>query len=772
MGQCRVVEILGADCLGEAYETEYGNTRKCHTMHAAPAPLGENSRLKTFYGRAGSLRHPCLIHYFAYGVDDGFEWLRSEPPTFAAAELTESERLAAAHFAETEKNAALEGQHDDAFGAIEPGFSTLQSLFDATGGAIAASDACLVAGDISEALQFLRENGFGSGPLSADAVMLDKVPREDEMIARLRFHALEGWEADAEGLARTGAEFAALLEKLAAAATGRRAEKIAAALADFAKKIAAAPAEPFHGALCEMLAAADMGRMPRFDPKPAAAHHYGAGAESADAASASRKGGGGVRRRKSRRKAEAPQRPNGPPPSGFFKSIRFVLKASAVGVVVAAALFATSKTLAYFDWRDREEFLMSDPRFTSITVADMATGRSYPANELPRNVMDFTPAQLELVAPNNPVAATRLLVWQLENEPDQTESIEALANTIRRQAAQFNQMAPTDPAFAYWRGYAILLGINVDNGEAGDGSPPDDADRGILWLKRASSRGFPAASILLGDWHASNFTPRTADNDRRAMEFWCEVFAIGGWTSAHAAAIARINWFANNSRGVKAVDPEVGKIIVRASDANEFGAMLLAAKLYEQGFMLELDQGKSSAILRRLVAGSLADHLPVPLLAEARYMFALAFEEGRGSPKSMRSARIWYERAAALNHREAMLRLATILEKGEGDDAGVPELEAARIWRDKAADIQAEPAPPLPSVPLSYKHFLGEELPPAAAPPAAPRPARAPRPAPAAPRTRTPAPLPPQDATAPQSASPSAATEPPVILPVSPVRLD
>ena len=704
LGANRIVKRYdnGLFTLGGAFESEFGKTRKRHTLNIAPVGGGDGgvaeseTPLKSFFERVRELRHPCLVQYYAHGIDGGFEWVRSEPQTGVPESATTSADLI------VEQSQDLEGDVDDP----EPlDFPTLESMLIATEGAISPRDACVVARDVSEAIDFLSEEGIDAGPLAPAAIMLDKPHRKNELIARLRYHALDAAVPDEARIARTAGEFGALLRTLAAALDGSRAEKTAAALNGFAAKLEAAAASgvpvSFHSEFLTLLESIGMPCNRRFIPLE---DDY-ADDEGADASAAPEEAPRKRRAAPDFRKMQAP-------PGSLGQSLLVLFRTLAVIAVVIAGGYGIYLLVKYIGESSKEEYKMfktGEERYSPVKVVnpDNKTVYSIGGDPLPASVMDYTPGQLEAEAYENPVAAARLLVWQIENEPDKTNLINELAFNIRRNAAKFDKAAETDPVAAYWRGYSLLLGVDDR-----DGAPRSETNalraKALDWLERADVRGFTDARILMGDWFAGSRTPTNAENDRAAMMLWIGAFVNQKqtrWMRFHLDAIARINWFVRNNRGVRQEDPQIGEIIISLANAGEPDTMLVAADILRRGFLIERNPNKALEYVRRLSNVNIERNQPA-IFAEAQYQWARALEIGpeAGTPKSLTAARSRYERAAKLDHRDAMLRLAALLETGTGADDGKPDPETAKTWREKAAATPPPPSVPLPAKPLSYTH--------------------------------------------------------------------
>lgn len=336
--------------------------------------------------------------------------------------------------------------------------------------------------------------------------------------------------------------------------------------------------------------------------------------------------------------------------------------------------------MKHIDHRRRANTLITTAqRYSAISIIEDESEK-VEMGAFPEDVLDYTPEQLKTASEKgDAVARARLAILALEENPADP-GLKTVADAILDPLmSRLEVEALSNPVAAYWYGYVRLLGIC---------SEPDSVEA-TSYLRRAIENGCADAGILMGDWLANRNPKGNAEDDRQAMQQWREAFGIPEkWTRTQVDAITRIIAFVRQRRGVKDDDAELAKLLTQAAMAGHLDAMMLVSELHDSGKILENSPSTALSWLRRVTSNGTT---PDVMRAEAQRRMAEMFAAGRGTPASLSAARIWYERAAKLGNKAAMLTLAEFCESGNGADDGKRNYDEARYWRDKAASVILPP---------------------------------------------------------------------------------
>ncbi len=678
LGNQTVRHFVGTDVLGDRYAVVFGSTNHFYDVNISSG-LDAHLTLSDYealLGRISALRHPCLIPYFACGEDDGIAWIRSEHCDGVPDWVTTSVKPAPV-------SPTAESQGDD---ANEISFATLRALLEATNGKISNADRDIIIGDIAEAMAYLHINGLHVGTLSPETVFLDKTFRHSSLIARLRFYA---WPevTTPERMVNDLRQAGDLLSLLLAASDKSKGTKLYKALSELAPLLktpsAFASGKEFYDELCTIFDDHGAFHNPRSEKRSVT---YAADGSVLDPLAIPKNSptpvSASVRRHRSeshRHKTDQRSRKfDSNSATGQMVAAAFRMGLMFVGIVgVGLAVYFGMK---YIDNRRRANTLITTAqRYSAISIIEDESEK-VDMSAFPEDVLDYTPEQLKTASgKGDAIATARLAILALEENPADP-SLKAEADAILAPLmSRLEVEALSNPVAAYWYGYVRLLGICSES----------DSAEAVSYLRRSLESGYADAGILLGDWLANRKSGGDAEDDRQAMQQWRAAFGIPEkWTRTQMDAITRIIAFVRQRRGVKDDDPELAKLLTQAATVGHLDAMMLASELQDSGRILENSPSAALSWLRRITSNGAT---PDVMRAEAQRRMAEMFAVGRGTPASLSAARIWYERAAKLGNKAAMLTLAEFCESGKGAENGKRDYDEGRYWRDKAASVIAPP---------------------------------------------------------------------------------
>ncbi len=674
-----VLQRVGVDPrLGDRYTAFFGTTNRVYDVTIATGP-GATAALREFEALLACVsrfRHPCLIPYFACGIHAGIAWIRSEHTEGAPDWVTASAPPAA-------KDAATED------GDVVC-FPTLRALLDATGGSLAAKDRNVIIGDLAEVTAYLHDHEGHVGVIDSDTICLDKTFRHSSLMARFRYYA---WP-EATTPARQDEDLrqlAALIVTLVEASEGARPGRLGRALSRLAESLLAGEvaldARAFYEAVCQALEAGGDFHKPRTEKRRPTYAADGSVMEPLvlPQTPVPTSGGGSARRHRSahHRHRSKPRSRRLDANSATGQMVAAVLRMTFLFLGIAGVGLGVYFAMRMIERRRQADIMLTGPRrYSAITIIEDEAERAA-QDAFPADIRQYTPEQLKQASAfGNALATARLAVLTLAADPADSAAHAEAEAILSPHRSRLEVAALTDPEAAYWQGYVRLLGIG---GRV-------DAEEAMALLERAVAGGYVDARILLGDWLASRSPERRAEDDRQALQVWRAAYdRPSKWTSTHFDAIARIIHFVRDARGFRPDDADLGSLVVHAASAGHPDAMLLAAELHEKGVLLEKNPSLALGWLRRLSANAT---LRDGLRAEVQHRMAGMFLQGRGTPASASAARIWYERAARLGHRPAMLALVALCETGQGAEGGKPSPEEARYWRKQAESaVDAAPIP-------------------------------------------------------------------------------
>ena len=672
-----ILTRVAVDPLGERYTVLFGTTSRVYAVNVVSGPdtpitLAD---FEAYLARTSQHRHPCLIPYFACGHNEGITWIRSEHSKGAPDWVTASVKPIPP---------AAEGEE-----AEDVYFPTLQTLIDASGGQLALKDRNLIIGDLAEAIAYLHEHNSHAGVITPDTVFLDKASkRGGGLIARLRFYA---WpQATTHDCQINDLRQAAdLILLLLTASSSNRATRLNKSLADYAQTLqdpaTITDGQEFYETVQEILATHGDAHTPRVahQPPPALAPD----AEATPSTPPNNAKPDTIPHLPARRRQNRKRRKRRfDTSSETGKMVISIIHTALMFAGIVGTGVSVYYGMRYLDKRHRTNTLISSSeRYSAFSIIEDETEQAE-GTLLPEDIRDYTFKQLQFASgAGNASATARLAILTLaQNQADINVQAEA-ASLLSPHMSRLEIAAMSDPVAAYWCGYVQLLRISADA----------NTDQAIEHLNQAVAGGFADAHILLGDWLAARTSGGSDEDDRQAMQHWRSAYARPTkWTVTHTDAITRIIAFIRSQRGFKSDDTDLGALITHAASAGHLDAMLLVSECYDAGLLFKETPATALSWLRRIVAHASATNV---MRAEAQRRMADMFAEGRGTPPSLSAARIWYERAAALGNREAMLTLAEYCETGRGTQDKKQTPEEARYWREKAQSIQTAPPATLPS---------------------------------------------------------------------------
>lgn len=662
------------DPLGDRYTVLFGTTNRTYNVNVsygadAPFTLADYEAHLT---RTSALRHPCLIGYFACGENEDVVWIRSEHADGVPDWVTTSV---------TPDGLPAEGQSDE-----DVHFPTLRALMDGAGEQISQKDRNLIIGDLAEAIAYLHEHDSYAGVLTPETIFLEKAPKRSELIARLRFYA---WPETTtpqhqwDDLRQAGE----LILLLLSASQPTRLSRLDKALVAFAKNLLASDSvidgQTFYETVCDILEEHGDFHKPRTEKRVPS---YAAdGSELQPFAvpnkiEAAKKEGSKRHHSPRRRHRNKSKSRHFDSNSATGQMVSAVFRGLLIFAGIVGVGFGVYYSMRYSDERRRENTrISSSMRYSAISIIEDEEEQTKVA-QLPADIRDYTPEQLQLASgQGNAIATARLAILTLSENPTDAEVQAEAASILSPHMSRLEIIAANDPIAAYWCAYVQLLGIDASA----------DSDQAVARLNQAIAGGMSDAHILLGDWLAKRAPKGSPENDRQAMQHWRTAYGRPTkWTSTHLDAIARIIVFIRSNRGYKLDDAELGELIVHAATAGYLDAMLLVSECYDSGLLLEKNASTALSWLRRIIAHA---GIKDAMRAETQRRMADMFAEGRGTPPSLSAARIWYERAAKLGNRQAMLTLAEFCETGRGHEGDKRSPEEARYWRNQA---ESAPLPP------------------------------------------------------------------------------
>ena len=671
-----VLGFVCSDALGERHETVFGSTT--HLLDVCVPPAGASSPTAADYAafveRVSRVRHPCVVRYFASGEAaprDGAEpvpWLRCEHQEGAPASV-----LATA--------VDPAGLPTDENG--RPRVPTFADLLASCGGRLSPKDRDAILGDVLDGLAHLHSLGLPCGHLAPEEIALGHVRHRALPRARIRVYA---WPPDGDP-ADLSADFvlaAPLFRAALDASTAVSKPREAEALAAFADKLGAGGFETAAAAAAGFAAlCAGWGR-PRTDP--ADEGDDPSDDESSPAEESAARGASDSRR---------PPRRHRKPESAFGSEVMrramvfvgiFAVIAFIVGVGVAVYFYLSATAEA----ERRRVSALSGGNLPAILVIPTERASADLLAELPPDVFDYTPAQLELAAaaagdPRAPAAKARAVLEALD-----AAGPGAGAGAFREAAAKMAEVLPalraaasSDPASELLLGRAMLLGL---------GTPLDPAG-GYKHVLKASLDGLREGDLILGDVLASGVkvpdlrAESRVGRDRRAVAAWRRASGTDtAPTPQLRRAADRIAPMLHAGRGIPPASNDYRTWLGRLATAGHEPSLVA---LSSPGGIASDDPAEALKWLRILARLQTADPAR---RAWAQFRMARAFERGEGTPEpDPKAALVWYRRAAEAGSLDAMKALRRLLHDGTPEE----RKEAAK-WSE--ASKSASPAPGLPFV--------------------------------------------------------------------------
>ena len=668
VGPHTVRRFLGDGPLGERYAAVFGTTKRLHLLVVPAKGAPDPDYEEALRAAAPVARIPCVAHRFAAGRDGDLPWLRSElpggAPEWTLSSPLDPDALPPEEHTEKEKDGSLRVR-------------TFGDLLRAAGEDLSPRDRDRLLGDVAEGLADLHAAGLAClGALDANGVALDRFAGTRRPIARILSYAAIPPGGAAKAAASDVAQFAALVRLAAAPAPGRRPDRARAALLAFADRAegGAFPAvADARDAFYEVLR--DIG-------SPHEGHRDPDGADPAvqKALPPPEVRGRITNDRRRRRPGSL---------SGFAStseaahSLFMILRSIVILVFVVGFGFGLYYYLTWSDERNRaivvSDTLSSYSAVSVIPLSDTEAGGEAALERLD-GVFDLPEERLRAEADaGNVLAIARRALESLGGgrAPDHA-TLTAAVRSMRPVMDSLQLAAREDPDAGYLYGHALLLGLGRKA----------NTPAAMKVLEEAAGSGSLRAWLLLGDLYASTvpLPPGQPEDrlsrDRRAMTCYREAGGtISEPTRLWLPAADRIAAIMRRSGSVSDFPEDYALGLRAAANAGHIPSM---AVLAVPGPYASENPGDLLEWLRRINANPGVSQR-VRAWAQAR--MGRHFAEGIGTRASDASARIWYERAAALGDRDAMIALAEFCETGRGlvdASGGGPNPAAAAAWRERA----------------------------------------------------------------------------------------
>lgn len=704
IGRCTVAAYLGREKLGERYAVFYGTTN--HLLDLIVPPAGESTpTLEDYRAYMRRLepvaRHPALAHCFAAGSDPYFgtgsgtsagaddqaepapqlPWLRVEHvagvPQWALASKMDSQALASALPQQNEKDEAAMLETRE-----KPDIPTLALFIAASGGKADPGELARLLGDILGAISALHHAKLSADAPTCHSIALDRAPHSATPVARLVRYAQKSWSVDA--VSTDLAAFAAIIRESLAALPAS--SSLAATFEAFAGKIesgAYPTAQEAYAEYPKILAAAGISGTRSSGTQRG---------QSPSPSSRTSSHGSSSHRHHHRRKpafyllagdSEAMRRVK-----AFFGAGFFIAALVAIGVAVYVYM-------VWSDSRARERYaqtLLSDAPVVTVIPTEIEGEEKESGATAAYHLSG--PALASAVASGEPFAMARAAIGEILSAAPAKPAPEAIAKADSAMSEILPDLldaAPEDIAAAFLRGTGALLAL---------GRPHEPE---VAWreLEISAKAGFPLASVLYGDMISGGADGTPADGapdaiskasaserQKNAIKFYrAAADAVDSPLEVRIASENRIVALLKRLQG----NPDeafvgVWSAWVEKTAAN--GNIPAMALLAEPGIFSATNAVTSLDWLRHINKSPTSSP---DVKAWAQTRMAARFAAGIGTPASESAARVWYERAAKLGNRQAMLKWAEYLETGKGEPNGLRNPDAAAEWKTKAESAGPEP---------------------------------------------------------------------------------
>ncbi len=162
---------------------------------------------------------------------------------------------------------------------------------------------------------------------------------------------------------------------------------------------------------------------------------------------------------------------------------------------------------------------------------------------------------------------------------------------------------------------------------------PEDAARAARWFEAAAQQGDAESQYAIGVMLALG--EGVAQDDDRAVAWYAKAAAGGSRGGQHAMGIRHLD-----GRGVRQDDAQAMAWFRRAADQGYAPAQYNLAGMYRDG------RGVAKSDEHMAIAASLYLQAAQQGLADAQYMLGLMHTTGVGTPRDLRQAELWWQRAA------------------------------------------------------------------------------------------------------------------------------
>ena len=689
LGPQTVLSYVRTEPFGERYLVRYGTLSHTLDLFVPPAADAQHDaqtaqRYEQLVDLSNAVRQcRSLGHYFTCGVDDGIPWMRTDHLTG----ITESD----VHTALSE-NWPVRDEDDEAF------VQNLQEFLEAAKGPIHAKERDRFTLDIFEAVAVLHKAGIPAPSLLPADIPLNMLARSRRASARVVGWAPAPEGASMEALVRRDREAAArALKTLAEASEHDHARRAILRFAQQLSEAAFSSSEEAYNVLYAALIDAGS-TIPDERDNPflvaaAAAEEAAAAADAAQSAAAS-----GTREERRRRSSHHHHRSRRHhqrersrlsmlAESGSETARRLLLLFRMSGLILLLAGFGVGGYyfLMWGENRARASvaFHSSDSysAFSYIPIREDGSDAQTSLENIPADVFLQTIEQSERAARNGDVLADIKLAYLplLSGTNSVITRAEAapIADAFSRHELFVRDSARTSRAAAFFLGYEQLLGLL---------GKPNLIDA-LFYLQSAADDKLPYASLLLGDWFASdaplpNSAPHgRAERDRQAITHYRNAAAaatamgepvLRDIANTRAVCLLRLN---------RDITAGANDYMAYARELAQSGHICAMALLAEPGGIVEEDPTLHLTWLRTL--SNRQDAVPA-VRGWAQVRMAQRYRDGNGTPQSDDSAKTWFERAADCGNETAIRALLEYL-RAEGDE------EAVARWTERLQNPIPEP---------------------------------------------------------------------------------
>ncbi len=640
LGVNRVRRFIMNTRLGQYYEITMGSTTHVYGLFIADEKWGiDEVRLEAVVKPLYHVMSPCLAKPYAFGVNAGKTWIRTE--------MTDSVRLSSFEPEHRRGNRSKEGVEE-----ASPRIEDANDLLAACPGGVLQHVLWPVVGDLLEGMSALHEKGIAVGDVGLDSIAFAHWNHHQGVRVVTKW-----WNYGMTGLvdpAKAGSwsrkddlkMLAGHIRTLVKDGLDSKTAGYWPEWKDFLAKCEAddgfASALEAEEAFGDLLKSKRIVRMDRLRPEddtsvrpedfedaeesPVHAHHRHH--ESGGKRSHARRGKGG-------------------------KTFVFFLL---LGLVACGVV--------WYQRKNEKKLAGSGGETAAKPEAETSVEINLP--ETPELVWTLSDADLEKIAalPEDSIAkiclAFRLASGEngVEKDADRAAELAKTAvESIEKHIQGLNQRF--DEACDFWLGYAYLAGL---------GCEPDTAKAAVLLEKSAKQNGNPRALALLGDYYALGAEEGVSkENDLIASDYWCQAIdkiEEARWPKYGLDCAAKLCRFYADGRGLPETrqDEFVKRIETAAGQQRHVMSMLTLGRVYLDGKLAKMDE---------TVAKKWYSEAATQGNADGMYQMAWMIQRGIASNPSDKAALTWYRRAAVSGNPDAMEAIASMLDEGKvKDEAG------------------------------------------------------------------------------------------------------